>query len=86
MNLFFGIIDSIVHYNSNQHEYESYATDLNDGNYENNFNTVIASTSIKEDHINSGYIYSDINNEWQNPTLCLLFVVVNIKLTVSTSD
>lgn len=44
-------------------------TDLNDGNFKNNLHTTIADTDIKGDHINNSYIYSDINNQWQNSIL-----------------
>ena len=81
-----GIIDSIVQCNANQHKREGYATDLNDGNFENDLHTAIAGISIKEDHINIGYVYSDIDNQRQNPTLQLLSAVVNIKPTVSITN
>ena len=55
-------MNNIVHCNANQHEYEGYVTDLNDGNFENNLNAAIACTDIKEDHINSGCVYSDIDD------------------------
>ncbi len=85
-------MDNIVHHNTNQYEYEGYATDLNDGNFEsegyatdlndnnfeNNLNAPLASAGIERNHINSGSIYSDISNQQQNPTLRLLSVVINI--------
>ncbi len=51
-------MDNIVYYNANQHEREGYATDLNDGNFENDLDAAIAGTGIEGDHINSGCIYS----------------------------
>ncbi len=81
-----GIMDSIVSCNSDQHKREGYATDLNDGNFENDLNAAIASISIEGDHINSGYIYSDIDDQCQNPTLRVLSAVANIKPIVSTTD
>ena len=50
------IMDSMVYCNSNQHKREGYATDLCDGNFENNFDAAIVSTGIKRNHINSGCI------------------------------
>lgn len=61
--IFFNIIDSIVHGNSNQHKHESYTTDFCNSNFENNLDTAIVSINIKKDHINSHYIYSNINNK-----------------------
>ena len=82
----FGIMDSIVYCNSDQHKHESYATNLCNSNFENNFDTAIASIGIERDHINSGCIYSNIDNERQNSTLRLLSMVGNIKVTASTSN
>lgn len=56
------ITASIVHCNTNQHKRESYATDLNDSNFENYVDTAIAGTDIEVDHINSGCVYSDIDD------------------------
>ncbi len=50
------IMDNIVHYNANHHECEGYATDLKDGNFENDLDAAIAGTGIEKDHINSGYV------------------------------
>ncbi len=47
------IVDNIVYCNADQHKCESYATDLNDGNFEYNLNATIAGTGIEGDHINS---------------------------------
>lgn len=79
-------MDSIIYSNANQHKCEDYAIDINDGNFENNLDPVIVSTGIKKNHINSGCIYSDIDNQRQNPTLQLLSVIANIKPTVSTTN
>ncbi len=51
--MLFGIMDSIVHYNTNQYKRKGYVTDLNDGNFGNNFDVAIVSAGIEEDHINS---------------------------------
>lgn len=58
----FNIINNIIHWNSIKHKHENYTTDLNDGNFENNCNAAIASTSIEKNYINSGFVYSDIDN------------------------
>lgn len=63
------IMDSIVYCDSDQHKRKNYATDLNDDNFGNDFNTAIASTSIKRNYINSGCVYSNIDNKRQNSTL-----------------
>lgn len=81
-----GIMDNIVHYNVNQHKCEDYTTDLNDNNYENDFDAAIAGTGMERDHINNGCVYSDIDNQWKNFILRLLFTVANIKLTISNTD
>ncbi len=79
-------MDNIVHCNADQHEREGYATDLNDSNFENDLDTAIAGTSIEEDHINSNYIYSNIDDQRQNSTLRLLSAIANIQAIVSTTD
>ncbi len=81
-----GIIDNIVYCNGNKHKRKGYATDLNDGNFKNDLDTAIASTDIEGDYINSGCVYSDIDDQRQNPTLRLLFAVANIQATVSTTN
>ncbi len=81
-----GIMDNIVHCNADQHECEGYATVLNNGNFENDLDTAIGGTGIQGDHINSGCVYSDIDDQRQNPTLRLLSVVANIQAIVSTRD
>ena len=58
----FGIIDSIIYCNANQFKRENYAINFNDGNFENDFDAAIVGIDIERDHINSSYIYSDINN------------------------
>lgn len=55
-------MDIIIYCNSNKYEYESYTTNLNNDNFKNNFNIGIAGTDIEKNHINSSYIYNDINN------------------------
>ena len=80
------IIDSIIHQDSNWQKHESYVTDLKDGNFENNLNTTIATTSIEGDHINNSCIYSDINDRRQNFGLRLLSTSANIISIVTNSD
>lgn len=79
-------MDCIIYCNIDQHKHEGYATDLNNGNFENDFNVAIAGTDIEKNYINSGYIYSNINDQQQNPTLQLLSTVTNIKSTVSITN
>ncbi len=79
-------MDIIVHCDSDQHEQQGYVTDLCDGNFENNLDATIASAGIEGDHINSGCIYSDIDNGRQNPTLCLLSAIGNIKAQAPNPD
>lgn len=79
-------MDNIIYCNSDQHKYERYSADFYDGNYENNFDAIIASTGIEGDYINIGCIYSDIDKRQQNSILQLLYAVANIKALVSTSD
>ncbi len=79
-------MDGIVYYNAHQHKRKGYATNLNDGNFENDLDATIVGIGIKEDHINSGCVYSNINNQQQNPILQLLSAVANIKPTVSIID
>lgn len=55
-------MNSIVYCNYNQHKHEGYTTDLNDGNFQDYLNAAITVTSIEENHIYSGSIYSNINN------------------------
>ena len=57
-----GIMDNIVYCNANQYKRKRYVTDLNDNNFENDLNAAIVGISIEGDHINSGCIYSDIDN------------------------
>lgn len=76
----------MVYCNFNQYKCENYAADLCNNNFKNNFDVAIASIGIKKDHINSSYIYSDIDNEQQNPTLWFLSAISNIKIIVSILD
>ena len=56
------IMNSIIYYIANQHKREGYIIDLNDGNFENDFDVVIMGTSIERNHINSGCKYNDIDD------------------------
>ncbi len=71
-------MDNIAYFNADQHKRKGYATDLNDSNFENDLDAAIVGTGIEGDHINSGCVYSDIDDQWQNPTLRLLSAVANI--------
>lgn len=62
-------MDSIVYYNFDQYKHKNYATNLFDNSFKNNLNAAIVSTGIKEDHINSGCLYSNIDNRGQNFSL-----------------
>lgn len=63
-----------------------YAVDFYNGYYKNDLNIAIADTSIERDNINSGYVYSNIDNVHQNPILQILFVIGNIKATTLASN
>lgn len=52
----------------------------------NNLDATIAGTGKEKDHINSPFIYNNIDDEPQNPTLQLSFADANIRPIVSTSD
>ncbi len=80
------IMDTMVHCDSNQHKQQGYTTDLCNGNFENELDAFIASIRIKEDHINSGCIYSNIDDRRQNLNICLLSVIGNIKAQAPTLD
>ncbi len=82
----FGIMDTMVHCDSAQHEQQGYITDFCDRNFENNLDVAIASAGIEGDHINSGCVYSDIHNRKQNHTLQLLSAIGNIKAQALTPD
>ncbi len=58
-----GIVDNIVHCNADQHEREGYVTDLNDGNFENDLDAAIVGTGIERDHIHSGCVFNDIDDQ-----------------------
>ena len=64
-----GITDNIVHCNTNQHKCKGYATDFNNGNFENDLDIAIVGTNIEGDHINLGCIYSYNDDQRQNLTL-----------------
>lgn len=82
----FGITENMIYCNFNYYKRVSYVVDLCDSNNENNLDVAIADTGIEEDNINSGCVYSNINNLWQNLTLQLLFAIGNIKTTALASD
>ena len=76
----------IVYCNSDQHKQQDYTTDSYNSNFENDLNIAIASIEIEKDHINSGYIYSNINNRRQNLTFQHLSAIGNIKAQVPIPD
>lgn len=51
--ILFDIIDNIVQYNIDWHKHESYTTDLNKNNFENNLDAAIAGNGIERNHINN---------------------------------
>lgn len=59
-------MNSTVQCNADQYKRENYMTDLNNGNFKKNLNTIIISISIEEDHINSSCVNNNIDNQWQN--------------------
>ena len=65
--------------NSDSKEQEGYAVLLCDDNFENDLDAAKADTKIKADQLHSGYVYSDINNERQDPISKLLSAINNIK-------
>lgn len=58
----FYIMDNIVYCNSDQHKCERYVTNLYDVNYENNLDAARVSFGIEEDYINTGCVYSNIDD------------------------
>ena len=58
----------MLYCNPDHYKCMGYTVDLCDSNYENNFDIAIADISIERDNINSGCVYSDINNIQQNLT------------------
>lgn len=57
-----GIMDNIIQFNADRNESKVYATNFKDYHFENDFNVVIAGTGMKGNHINSDYVYSDIDH------------------------
>ena len=55
-------------------------------NHENYLHATIADTKIERDHTYNSYIYNDINDRRQNPTLQLLSAIGNIKATDLSSN
>lgn len=56
------IIDTMLHYSSDQYKQESNANDLCDSNFENDFNVAIVGARIERRHINSGCVNSNIDD------------------------
>lgn len=52
----------MVYSNFDWYKCKGYVIEVCNSNYKNNFATAIVSTSIKRDHINSGCVYSNIDN------------------------
>ncbi len=78
------IMDTMVHCDFNQYKRQGYAIDLCD--FENNLDAAIANAGIEGDHINSVCVYSNIYNGRQNPTLCFLSAIGNIKAQAPIPD
>lgn len=57
-----GIINNMVHCNPDHYKSVGYVVDLYNSNYKNNFDAAIVDTGIEGNNINSGCIYSNINN------------------------
>lgn len=70
----------MVHCHFDLYKWDGYVTKLYDNNIKNDLDTAIASRGIEKDYINSGYIYNNINNRRQIPTLWLLSTISNIKV------
>lgn len=76
----------MVYCSSDRCKQESDVTDLCDTNFKNNLYIAIASVGIEGDSMNFSYIYNDIDNKKQNPTLKLLFAISNIKVQAAISN
>ena len=63
-----------------------YITNICEDNYKNDICAAIPDKKIERDQIDSGYIYSNFDNRWKNPTLQLLSAIDNIKTTDLSSD
>lgn len=57
----------------------SYIFCICQNNHENDLFAAIADINIEKNYIHKGYIYSDISDRRQNPTLQLLLTITNIK-------
>lgn len=62
----FSITDNMVYYNLNYYKYINYIVNFYNNNYKNDFNTIFTDINIKNDHIYSSCINSNINDRWQN--------------------
>ena len=82
----FGITNNTINFNFDHYERLGYIANICQDNYENNFHLAIVDIRIKRDHIYSGYVYNDIDNGRQKPTLQLLSAIGNIKAIDLSSD
>lgn len=55
----------MIYYNSDQYEHKKYTTEFCNSNFGNYFDIAIASKGIKKDYINSGCVYTNINNKYK---------------------
>lgn len=76
----------MVHYKSDDYKHICYTTDLYNNNFENNLDVSIMDINIKKYHIYRCYVYNNIDNRQQNPTLQFLSIIGNIKVSALTLD
>lgn len=58
-------MDNINHYNFNLYKCKDYTINFYKSNFENNLDTTILSIGKEGKYLNSGYIYNNINDNWQ---------------------
>ena len=64
-----GIINNIVNCNFNYYKHWGYTDNICEDNYENDFHAAKMDIEIKGHHIQSGCVYSNIDDGRQNLTL-----------------
>ena len=72
-----GLLDQVVHCEPDNSERDSYAVPSNGENFENDLDHAITEAGIEGDAIQTGCVYSDIDDNRQNPTLKLLSAIDN---------
>lgn len=82
----FGITNNIANYNFNHNKCLGYTANFCKNNHKNNLYVAIVEKRIEEDHIHSGYIYSNIDDRKKNLILQLLSAIGNIKASNSSLD